>query len=248
MEAGIPIRTHVSGAGVGLVTEGDDWELLTDIQGAEDFLGDMDLKVAGTEDGITAIQMDIKIRGISFEIMEQALERAFEGRMHILDIMNECIAEHRPELSQHAPRIEFMKIDPSKIGTVIGPGGKMIREIESYGVTVTVEDDGTITISSADSEASDQARSTIEALTSDAEIGKVYKGTVRSIKPFGAFVEILPGKDGLLHISELAHRRIDRVEDVVKEGQNIEVKVLDIDPGGKIRLSHKALISKDNDK
>jgi len=248
MDAGIPIRTHVSGAGVGLVTEGDDWELLTDIQGAEDFLGDMDLKVAVTEDGITAIQMDIKIRGISFEIMEQALERAFEGRMYILGIMNECIAEHRPELSQHAPRIEFMKIDPSKIGTVIGPGGKMIREIESYGVSVTVEDDGTITISSADSEASDQARSTIEALTSDAEIGKVYKGTVRSIKPFGAFVEILPGKDGLLHISELAHRRIDRVEDVVKEGQNIEVKVLDIDPGGKIRLSHKALISKDNDK
>ncbi len=248
MEAGIPIRTHVSGAGVGLVTEGDDWELLTDIQGAEDFLGDMDLKVAGTEDGITAIQMDIKIRGISFEIMEQALERAFEGRMHILDIMKECIAEHRPELSKHAPRIEFMKIDPSKIGTVIGPGGKMIREIESYGVTVTVEDDGTITISSADSEASNQARSTIEALTSDAEIGKVYKGTVRSIKPFGAFVEILPGKDGLLHISELAHRRIDRVEDVVKEGQNIEVKVLDIDPGGKIRLSHKALLTKDSDK
>ncbi len=248
MDAGIPIRTHVSGAGVGLVTEGDQWELLTDIQGAEDFLGDMDLKVAGTEDGITAIQMDIKIRGINFEIMEQALERAFEGRMHILDLMKECISEHRPQLSKHAPRIEFMKIDPAKIGTVIGPGGKMIREIESYGVTVTVEDDGTITISSSDPEASNQAISTIEALTSDAEIGKVYNGTVRSIKPFGAFVEILPGKDGLLHISELAHRRIDRVEDVVREGQNIDVKVLDIDPGGKIRLSHKALLDKDGGK
>ena len=244
MDAGIPVRKHVSGAGVGLVMEGDEWELLTDIQGAEDFLGDMDLKVAGTKDGITAIQMDIKIQGIRFDILEEALKRAFEGRMHILKIMNECISTPRAELSPHAPRIEFMKIDPSKIGVVIGPGGKMIREIETTGASVNVDDDGTITIASVEAEPAQEARQMIEALTSDAEIGKIYNGTVRSIKPFGAFVEILPGKDGLLHISELAHRRVGRVEDVVKEGQNIEVKVLDIDTGGKIRLSHKALLKK----
>ncbi len=242
MDSGIPVRKHVSGAGVGLVMEGDEWELLTDIQGAEDFLGDMDLKVAGTKDGITAIQMDIKIQGIRFDILEQALDRALEGRMHILEIMNQCISAPRSELSPHAPRIEFMKIDPSKIGVVIGPGGKMIREIETTGASVNVDDDGTITIASVEAEPAREARQMIEALTSDAEIGKIYNGTVRSIKPFGAFVEILPGKDGLLHISELAHRRVGRVEDVVKEGQNIEVKVLDIDTGGKIRLSHKALL------
>ena len=244
MDAGIPVRKHVSGAGVGLVMDGEEWELLTDIQGAEDFLGDMDLKVAGTEDGITAIQMDIKIQGIRFDILEDALSRAHEGRMHILEVMNECISNPRAELSPHAPRIEFMKIDPSKIGVVIGPGGKMIREIETTGASVNVDDDGTITIASVEAEPAREARQMIEALTSDAEIGKIYNGTVRSIKPFGAFVEILPGKDGLLHISELAHRRVGRVEDVVKEGQNIEVKVLDIDTGGKIRLSHKALLKK----
>ena len=244
MDAGIPVRKHVSGAGVGLVMDGDEWELLTDIQGAEDFLGDMDLKVAGTKDGITAIQMDIKIQGIRFDILEQALGCALEGRMHILEIMNRCISSPRSELAPHAPRIEFMKIDPSKIGVVIGPGGKMIREIETTGASVNVDDDGTITIASVEAEPAREARQMIEALTSDAEIGKIYNGTVRSIKPFGAFVEILPGKDGLLHISELAHRRVGRVEDVVKEGQNIEVKVLDIDTGGKIRLSHKALLKK----
>lgn len=244
MDAGIPVRKHVSGAGVGLVMDGEEWELLTDIQGAEDFLGDMDLKVAGTEDGITAIQMDIKIQGIRFDILEDALSRAHEGRMHILEVMNGCITNPRAELSPHAPRIEFMKIDPSKIGVVIGPGGKMIREIETTGASVNVDDDGTITIASVEAEPAREARQMIEALTSDAEIGKIYNGTVRSIKPFGAFVEILPGKDGLLHISELAHRRVGRVEDVVKEGQNIEVKVLDIDTGGKIRLSHKALLKK----
>ena len=244
MDAGMPIKTAVAGAGVGLVKEEDRWELLTDIQGAEDYLGDMDLKVAGTKDGITAIQMDIKIQGISFEIMQQALERAREGRLHILDIMNQCIAAPRPELSKYAPRIVFMKIDPSNIGAVIGPGGKMIREIEKTGATVSVEDDGTITIASVESGPAEEARRMIEAITADAEIGKQYLGKVKRIMPFGAFVEILPGKEGLLHISELAHRRVEKVEDVVEEGQTIEVKVLDIDTGGKIRLSHKATLEK----
>ncbi|NKB69911.1 MAG: polyribonucleotide nucleotidyltransferase [Candidatus Latescibacteria bacterium] len=242
MDAGVPVRTAVAGAGVGLVKEGNDWALLTDIQGAEDFLGDMDLKVAGTEKGITAIQMDIKIKGIAFDLLEHALEQAFNGRMHILQIMNQCLASPRDQLSEHAPRIETIKIDPSKIGAVIGPGGKMIRRIEESGAKVDVADDGTIALSSSSAPAVAQARSMVEALTSDAEIGREYQGTVKTIKAFGAFVEILPGKDGLLHISELAHRPIDKVEDVVKEGDRIAVKILDIDTGGKIRLSHKATL------
>ena len=244
MDAGVPIKTAVSGAGVGLVTEGDEWELLTDIQGAEDFLGDMDLKVAGTADGITAIQMDIKIHGIRFDILQKALERAREGRRHILQIMNQCLAESREHLSRHAPRILFIKIDPSKIGAVIGPGGKMIREIEKGGATVNVEDDGTITIASVEAGPAEQARKMIEAITAEAEIGRQYEGTVKRIMPFGAFVEILPGKEGLLHISEIAQRRVEKVEDVLQEGQKVEVKVLEIDAGGKIRLSHKATLKK----
>ena len=244
MDAGVPIKTAVCGAGVGLVKEGEQWELLTDILGAEDFLGDMDFKVAGTKDGITAIQMDIKIQGISFDIMQEALERARDGRMHILEIMNQCISSPRPELSAHAPRIEFLKIDPSKIGAVIGPGGKMIREIEKTGATVNVDDDGTITLASVEGGPAEEARRMIEAITAEAEIGKQYHGTVKRVMPFGAFVEILPGKEGLVHISELAHRRVGKVEDVVEEGQSIDVKVLDIDNGGKIRLSHKATLEK----
>ncbi|MEW6754806.1 MAG: polyribonucleotide nucleotidyltransferase [Candidatus Latescibacterota bacterium] len=242
MDAGVQVKTAVAGAGVGLVKEGEEWELLTDIQGAEDHLGDMDLKVAGTRDGITAIQMDIKIGGISFEIMQQALERAREGRLHILRTMNECIPAPREQLSRYAPRILFLKIDPSKIGTVIGPGGKMIREIESHGASVNVEDDGSITISSVEAGPAEQARRMIESLVSDAEIGRQYEGTVKRIMPFGAFVEILPGKEGLLHISEIAQRRVAKVEDVLQEGQKVAVKVLDIDAGGKIRLSHKATL------
>ncbi|MFA6108909.1 MAG: polyribonucleotide nucleotidyltransferase [Candidatus Latescibacterota bacterium] len=244
MDAGVPVKTAVSGAGVGLVKEGESWELLTDIQGAEDFLGDMDLKVAGTSEGITAIQMDIKIHGISFEILQRALERAREGRLHILQVMNQCIAQPREHLSPHAPRILFIKIDPSKIGAVIGPGGKMIREIEKGGATVNVEDDGTITIASVESGPAEEARRMIEAITSDAEIGRQYEGTVKRIMPFGAFVEILPGKEGLLHISEIAQRRVEKVEDVLEEGQKVTVKVLEIDAGGKIRLSHKATLKK----
>jgi polyribonucleotide nucleotidyltransferase len=242
MDAGVPVKTAVAGAGVGLVTQGDQWELLTDIQGAEDFLGDMDLKVAGTQEGITAIQMDIKIKGISFEILQQALERARQGRLHILDAMNECIAQPQGQLSRYAPRILFLKIDPAKIGAVIGPGGKMIREIEGLGVSVNVDDDGTITVASVEAGPAEAARRMIESITAEAEIGKQYEGTVKRIMPFGAFVEILPGKEGLLHISEVANRRIERVEDVLEEGQKVAVKVLDIDAGGKMRLSHKATL------
>ena len=245
MDAGVPIRAPVTASGVGLISEGDKWEVLTDIQGAEDFLGDMDLKLAGTEDGITAVQMENKIQGISFEILEEAFERARKARMHILGIMNECISTHREEMSPYAPRIESIKIDPAKIGAVIGPGGKMIREIEKTGASVSVEDDGTITVSSVEAEASAQALAMIEAITADAEIGRQYEGTVKRIMPFGAFVEILPGKEGLLHISELDDKRVATVEDVVEEGQKIAVKVLEIDNTGKMRLSHKATFAKD---
>ena len=244
MDAGVPIKAPVTASGVGLISEGDDWEVLTDIQGAEDFLGDMDLKVAGTREGITAIQMENKIQGISMEILEAAFERAHTGRIHILDIMTQCISKHRDELSPFAPRIESVKIDPSKIGAVIGPGGKMIREIEKTGASIAVDDDGTITISSVEAAAADQARAMIQAITADAEIGAQYVGTVKRIMPFGAFVEILPGKEGLVHISELAHEHVKVVEDVIQEGQKIDVKVLEIDNAGKIRLSHKVLLPK----
>ena len=245
LDAGVPIRTPVTASGVGLISEGDEWELLTDIQGSEDFLGDMDLKVAGTVDGITAIQMENKIQGIRMEILEEAFVRAKAGRTKILEIMNETIATPRSELSTYAPRIVSLKIDPAKIGAVIGPGGKMIREIEKTGASVAVDDDGTITLSSVEASAAAAARSMIEALTAEAEIGRQYTGTVKRIMPFGAFVEILPGKEGLLHISELAQRRVNVVEDVVKEGETIEVKVLEIDNSGKMRLSHKATLSRD---
>ena len=244
MDAGIPIKTAVCGTGVGLVKEGDEYELLTDIRDAEDFLGDMDLKIAGTIDGITAVQMDIKIQGLELEIFKQALDRAKEGREKVLAIMNECLGESRDELSRWAPRIEFIKIDQSKIGAVIGPGGKTIREIEKTGATVNVDEDGTITIASVEAGPADEARRMIEGITADAEIGKEYDGLVKRVMPFGAFVEILPGKEGLLHISELAHRRVEKVEDVVEEGDKIAVKVLEIDTGGKMRLSHKALLKK----
>jgi len=247
LDAGVPIRTPVTASGVGLISEGDQYELLTDIQGSEDFLGDMDLKVAGTVDGITAIQMENKIQGIKMEILEEAFVRAKQGRTKILEIMNQTLSAPRSELSQHAPRIESIKIDPSKIGAVIGPGGKMIREIEKTGASVAVDDDGTITLSSVEASATAEAKSMIEALTANAEIGKEYSGTVKRIMPFGAFVEILPGKEGLLHISELAKGRVEKVEDVVEEGQTIAVKVLEIDNSGKMRLSHKATLGTNGD-
>ena len=244
MDAGIPIKAAVTASGVGLISEGDDYVILTDILGDDDFLGDMDLKVAGTEEGITAVQMENKIAGIRLEILEEALERARAGRMHILKIMNSCLSAPRDDLSQHAPRIEYIKIDQSKIGAVIGPGGRMIREIEKTGASVNVDDDGTITVSAVEAEAAAAAMAMIQAVTAEAEIGAEYAGTVKRIMPFGAFVEILPGKEGLLHISEIDHHRVETVEDVLNEGDAVTVKVLEIDNSGKIRLSRKALLPK----
>lgn len=245
MDAGIPMKAAVTASGVGLISEGDDYVILTDILGDEDFLGDMDMKVAGTEEGITAVQMENKIAGIRMEILEEALDRARAGRLHILKAMNAAIDKPREELSQFAPRIEYIKIDPSKIGAVIGPGGRMIREIEKTGASVAVDDDGTITVSAVEASAAAAARAMVEAITAEAEIDKQYEGTVKRIMPFGAFVEILPGKEGLLHISELDHHRVEVVEDVVNEGDKVTVKVLDIDNAGKIRLSRKALLPKE---
>ncbi len=240
MDAGVPIKTPVAGAGVGLVIEDGKWVVLTDILGAEDHLGDMDLKITGTKDGMTAIQLDIKIAGIPFEIMQEAFKRARQALDHVLGVMNDAISEPRVELSQYAPRILSIRIDPSKIGLVIGPGGKTIRSIEENGATVAVEDDGMITVSSTKPEAGEAALAMISALVEDAEVGRVYEGTVKRLMDFGAFIEILPGKEGLCHISELEYSRVRKVEDVLEEGDKTKVKVIGVDDQGKIRLSRKA--------
>jgi polyribonucleotide nucleotidyltransferase len=242
MDAGVPIKTPVAGAGVGLVMDGDKWAVLTDILGDEDHLGDMDLKIAGTAEGLTAIQMDIKIGGVSFEILETAFDRARGALNHILGLMNAAISQPRESLSQYAPRILSIRVDQSKIGAVIGPGGKTIRKIEETGATVVVEDDGLITVTSVDAAVGETAMNMIRALVEDPEVGQVYSGTVRRITDFGAFIEILPGKDGLCHISELEHHRVRKVDDVVNEGDKVQVKVIGIDDQGKIRLSRKALL------
>ena len=246
MDAGVPIKSHVAGAGVGLVMDGDQWAVLTDILGEEDHLGDMDLKIAGTREGLTAIQMDIKIGGVSFDILEEAFARARDALDHILGLMEEIIPAPRAQLSQYAPRILSIRIDPAKIGAVIGQGGKTIRSIEEVGVTVAVEDDGLVTVTSLDAQAAETALGMVEALVEDPEIGRVYEGTVQRITDFGAFIEILPGKDGLCHISELEHHRVRRVEDVLQEGEKVQVKVTDIDSQGKIRLSRKVLLDNPN--
>lgn len=242
MDAGVPVKTAVAGAGVGLVMGEDNanWALLTDILGAEDHLGDMDLKIAGTAEGLTSIQLDIKIKGISFEIMQEAFGRARGALDHVLDKMNGAIASPKPELSPYAPRILSLYIDPAKIGTVIGPGGKTIRSIEETGATVAVDDDGLITVSSVEAQAGEEAMEMIKALVEDPEVGRVYNGTVKRTLDFGAFIEILPGKEGLCHISELDYRRVNKVEDVLSEGDKLDVKVISIDDQGKIRLSRKA--------
>jgi polyribonucleotide nucleotidyltransferase len=225
---------------MGLIKEGEHVRVLSDILGDEDHLGDMDFKVAGTPEGVTSLQMDIKISGVNRDIMSQALHQAKEGRLHILRVMNESLAAPRTAVSGHAPRIITLKVKPDKIREIIGPGGKVIRGIiEATGVKIDVEDDGTVTIASSDEVAARKAIEMVQRIAAEAEVGKIYKGTVRKIVEFGAFVEILPGTDGLVHISQLAPERVRKVTDVLKEGDEVLVKVLEIDRQGKIRLSRK---------
>ncbi len=246
MDAGIPIKAAVAGVAMGLIKEGDHVAVLSDILGDEDHLGDMDFKVAGTADGITALQMDIKIGGITREIMGKALHQAREARLHILERMNQVIATPRPELKKTAPKIITLNINPDKIREVIGPGGKTVKHIVAVtGAKVDIEDDGRIHIASPDSSAADLAIKMIREITQEAEVGQIYKGKVKKIVDFGAFVEILPGTDGLVHISELDKQRVKKVTDVLKEGDEVVVKVLDVDKQGKIRLSRKAVLDLD---
>ena len=243
MDAGVPIKAPVAGIAMGLIAEGEDVAILTDILGVEDHLGDMDFKVAGTADGITAIQMDIKITGVSSEIMARALEQARQGRMHILREMEGILGGPRVETSAYAPRIVTLKINKDKVREVIGPGGKTIRGIiEATGVTIDIEDDGTVLIASVNEKSSQAAVQMVRDLTKEAEIGQIYMGTVRKIMDFGAFVEIFPGTDGLLHISQISEKRVNKVTDEVQEGDRIIVKVLEVDRNGRIKLSHKEAI------
>lgn len=248
MDAGVPVKTHIAGIAMGLIKEDDEFFVLTDILGDEDHLGDMDFKVAGSRDGITAFQMDVKVKGIPSDVMGEALEKARQARLQILDVMEKTIDKPRESMSPYAPRITTMKINPEQIGAVIGPGGKTIRDItEKSGATINIDDDGTVIIASTEAEQSRAAQQMIEVLVELPEKGKTYMGKVKKITNFGAFVEILPGKEGLLHISQIAHRRINKVEDVLKVGDEVEVKLLDIDPQGKLDLSRKALLDRDND-
>jgi polyribonucleotide nucleotidyltransferase len=242
MDAGVPVKKAVAGIAMGLVLDGDRVAVLSDIMGLEDHLGDMDFKVTGTRDGITAFQMDVKVAGVSETILKRALEQAKRGREHILSVMDRTIAAARADISPFAPKITMIKIPVDKIREIIGPGGKVIRGIQDEsGATIEVEDDGTVKIAAVDKKSSDIALRRIEEITAEPEVGKIYEGVVRSIVNFGAFVEILPGKDGLLHISEIAHRRIEKVEDVLKVGDVVRVKVVDVNGDGKVRLSKKVL-------
>jgi polyribonucleotide nucleotidyltransferase len=243
MDAGVPIKAPVAGVAMGLVMEGDRWKILSDIAGEEDHYGDMDFKVAGTRDGITALQMDIKIGGVTFEILGEALEQARRGRLHILDRMHEALGQPRPDISEYAPRILTIRVPVDKIRDIIGPGGKMIRSIvERTGCKIDVEDDGRVAIASVDEAAARKAIAIIEELTATPELNKTYLGKVVRVVDFGAFVEILPGTDGLLHVSEMAHHHVKDVRAEVSEGDEVLVKVVNIDPSGKIRLSRKALL------
>lgn len=243
MDAGVPLKAHVAGIAMGLIKEGGRFAVLTDILGDEDHLGDMDFKVAGTEQGITALQMDIKINGITKEIMQVALNQAREGRMHILGIMKQQVPSTREEMSAYAPRIITIKINPEKIRDVIGKGGAVIRALtEETGTTIDIAEDGTVSIACLSSEAGALAKKRIQDLTAEVEVGKVYDGTVLKLLDFGAIVSVLPGKDGLLHISQIAHERVHSVADHLKEGQAVQVKVLEADEKGRLRLSMKALL------
>ena len=246
MDAGVPLKRPVSGIAMGLILEGKDFAVLSDILGDEDHLGDMDFKVAGTTGGVTALQMDIKIQGITKEIMQVALAQAKEARLHILGRMQESVGEAKTEVSEFAPRLYTMKINPEKIRDVIGKGGATIRALtEETGTTIDIGEDGTITIASTDGEKAAHAKKRIEEITAEVEIGKIYEGPIVKILDFGALVNLLPGKDGLLHISQIAHQRVEKVTDFLKEGQIVKVKVLETDEKGRVKLSMKALIDRD---
>jgi polyribonucleotide nucleotidyltransferase len=248
MDAGVPIKRPVAGVAMGLVMEGKQYAILSDIAGAEDHYGDMDFKVTGTSEGITALQMDIKVAGINAMILQEALEQAKKGRMHILDIMEKAIAEPREDISDYAPRIITLKIHPDKIRDVIGKGGSVIRALtEETGAKIDISDDGTVLIATADGAAAEEAIARIKAITAEAEIGETYLGTVSRIVDFGAFVEIMPGLDGLLHISEIAEHRVKEVRDELKEGQQILVKCIGKE-GNKIKLSRKAILMEEKAK
>ncbi|MBI5830520.1 MAG: polyribonucleotide nucleotidyltransferase, partial [Chloroflexi bacterium] len=244
MDAGVPISAPVAGIAMGLVKDDHGYAVLTDIQGLEDHLGDMDFKVAGTAKGITALQMDIKIKGLTAQIMSEALAQAREARLKVLEVMLAALPVSRPDLSPYAPRLTVMQINPSKIGAVIGPGGKMIRKIqEETGVKIDIEDDGKVFIASTDGPSANKAREMIAGLTESPEIGRIYTGKVVRTTDFGAFVEIMPGMDGMVHISQLADYRVEKVEDVARLGDELTVMVINIDEAGKIRLSRQAVLA-----
>jgi polyribonucleotide nucleotidyltransferase len=238
MDAGVPIKAPVAGVAMGLVKDEDRYAVLTDILGDEDHLGDMDFKVAGTADGVTALQMDIKIDGITREIVTDALAQARDARLHILGEMNKVIDAPREKMSDWAPTIQTFKIDPEKIRDVIGKGGSVIRQItEETGATIDIENDGTVRVASVDGASGREARDRIELITADVEVGRIYQGKVARLMDFGAFVTILPGKDGLVHISQISNERVERVSDKLKEGDTVRVKVLEVDRQGRVRLS-----------
>ena len=243
MDAGVKLKKPVAGIAMGLIKEEDNIAILSDILGSEDHFGDMDFKVAGTTDGITAIQMDIKIRGISFDIMEKALAQARDGRLHILGIMSQVISEGRADISPYAPHLYTIQVPTDLIGAVIGPGGKTIRHIIAESkCEIDIDDTGKVTIAAVSKESADIAREIIENITQVPEIGKIYDGVVKGIKDFGAFVEIFPGKEGLLHISEIDNKRVEKVQDVLKMGEKVQVKLLAIDEFGKLKLSRRVLL------
>jgi polyribonucleotide nucleotidyltransferase len=240
MDAGVPIKNPVAGIAMGLIKEGDQAAILSDILGSEDHLGDMDFKVAGTQNGITALQMDIKIAGLDKDLMARALRQAREGRLHILGEMSKALEAPRPSLSKYAPRIITMRVPTDKIRDIIGPGGKVIRDIvDKTGVSIDIEDSGLVSIASSDEEAAKKAIEYVENLIQEVEIGKIYLGKVKKIVEFGAFVEIFPGTDGLVHISQICDRRIRSVSDELQEGDEVKVKVIDVDQRGKVKLSRK---------
>jgi len=246
MDAGVPMKAHVAGIAMGLIKEGNRFAVLSDILGDEDHLGDMDFKVAGTTNGITALQMDIKIQGITKEIMQVALAQAKEGRLHILSKMRDAVSGAKTELSDFAPRMYNMKINPERIRDVIGKGGATIRQItEETGTQVDIQDDGSITIAAVDAQAARRAQQMIENLTAEVEVGKIYEGPVLRILDFGAIVQVMPGRDGLLHVSQIAQERVNNVGDYVKEGQIVRVKVIEADDKGRLRLSMKAAAADD---